>query len=120
MTGILISWLVLSFVVWLTAVVLPGFEVRGFGGAAIVAAIFGVLNWLLGWLLFTVFGLATLGIGFLLAFITHWLVNAVLLKLTDALSRSLTIRSFGHALVGAAIIGVFSTLTHWALGRLGA
>lgn len=115
MTGILISWLILSLVVWLTAAALPGFEVRGMKGAVIVAAIFGLLNWMLGWLLFTVFGLATLGIGFLLAFLTHLVVNAVLLKLTDAISRNLTIRSFGHAFVGAAIIGVLSTITNWAL-----
>ena len=113
--NILISWLVLALIVWLTAVVLPGFEVRGFKGAIIVAAVFGIMNWLLGWFLFAVIGIATLGIGFLLAFVTHWIVNALLLKLTDAVSRSLTIRSFGHALMGAAVIGLFSVVSRMVL-----
>jgi len=115
---ILLSWLVLSGAVWLTAVLLPGFEVRGFGGALIVAAVFGFLNWLLGWLLFVVIGIGTLGLGFLLAFITRWLVMAVLLKLTDALLDSLKIKSLGVALVGAAVMSLFGTAGQWLVHLL--
>ena len=115
MLNILLSWLILSCIVWLTAVVLPGFRVRGFKGAVIVAGLFGLMNWALGWFLFTVIGLATLGLGFVLAFVTHLIVNAILLKLTDAMSRSLAIRSFGHAFAGAAIIGLCSVAANWAL-----
>lgn len=115
MMNILISWLLLSFVVWVTAAILPGFRVRGFGGAVVVAAIFGALNWVLGWFLFTALGIATLGLGFVLAFLTHLVVNAILLKITDAVSSNLTIRSFGHAFVGAAVIGLVSTMTTMVL-----
>jgi putative membrane protein len=106
----LLSWLVLSFAIWATAKLLPGFEVRGFASAVIVAALFGVLNWLLGWLIFAVLGVATLGIGFLLAFVTRWIVSAILLKLTDAISERLAIRSFGVALVAALSMSAFGTL----------
>jgi putative membrane protein len=114
---ILLSWLVLSVAVWLTAVILPGFEVRGVSGAIVVAAIFGLLNWLLGALFFMVIGIGTLGLGFLLAFLTRWLVNAVLLKITDALSKNLTIRSFGTAFWGGLLMSAFGTLGEWAVGK---
>jgi len=54
----LLSWLVLSIAVWITAGILPGFSVNGFGGALRAAAIFGILNWLLGWFIFVVLGIA--------------------------------------------------------------
>ena len=115
---ILLSWFVLAFAVWLTAILLPGFEVRGFGGALVVAAVFGVLNWLLGWLIFVVIGIGTLGLGFLLAFVTRWLVTAILLKVTDALLTTLTIRSFGVAFVGGLIMSALGTLGEWAVTTL--
>jgi len=107
---IVITWLVLSLAVWVTSLVVPGFKVRGFGGALAVAAIFGVLNWLIGWLLFVVIGLGTLGLGFLLAFLTRWIVNAILLEITDALSDKLEIRSFGWALIAALVMSLVGTV----------
>jgi putative membrane protein len=111
--GLLLSWLILSFAVWLTATILPGFHVRSFGSAILVAAIFGVLNFLLGWLLFAIFTIATLGIAWLLAFITRWIINAILLILTDKLTDHLKIDSFSWALGGALMIAVIGTLGEW-------
>jgi putative membrane protein len=116
--GMLLSWLVLSAAIYFTALVLPGFEVRGFGGALVVAIVFGFLNWLLGWALFALLGVVTLGVGFLLAFITRWFVNAILLKLTDAFSSNIQIRSFGTALLGALIMSAFGTLGEQVITRL--
>src|SRR5262245_26191901 len=113
MMGILLTWLVMSAAFWLTAQIVPGFKVQGFGGAVVVAAVFGIINWLIGWLLFVVIGVASLGIGFLLAFLTRWLVNAILLKLTDAVSSNLTIRDFPTALLGALVLSLLSTLGQW-------
>lgn len=112
---LLLSWLILTVAFWLTAMVLPGFHVKSFGSAIVVAAIFGVLNVLIGWLLFGVIGIATLGIGFLLAFLTRWVVNAILLKLTDAITDRLTIDGFGNALLGALIISLIGTVAEWLL-----
>ena len=69
--GLILSWLILSFAVWVTDALLPGFHVKNWKSALIVAAIFGLLNFLLGWLFFAVFTVATLGIAWLLAFITR-------------------------------------------------
>ncbi len=110
---LLFSWLVLSFAVWVTDAVLPGFHVKNLGSAILVAAIFGILNFLLGWLLFAVFTIVTLGIAWLLAFITRWIINAILLVLTDKLTDHLKIDSFGWALGGALMMSLIGTLGEW-------
>lgn len=110
MTHLLLSWLVLSVSVWLTAMILPGFEVKGFGGAIRIAAIFGILNWAIGSLIFGVLVVATLSLAYFLAFITRVVVNAILLKITDAISDSLSIRGFGHALIAAIIMSGIGTI----------
>lgn len=115
---LLLAWLVLGISVWVTAGILPGFSVNGFAGALRAAAIFGILNWLLGWLIFVALGIATLGIGFLLAFLTRWLVMALLLKFTDLLSSSLKIKSFGTAIVGALLISGIGTLAEYGIHAL--
>jgi putative membrane protein len=111
--GLLLSWLILSFAVWLTAELLPGVHVRSFGSAVLVAAIFGILNFFLGWLLFAVFTVATLGLAWLLAFITRWIINAILLKATDALTDHLSIDGFRWALVAALIMSAIGTGGEW-------
>lgn len=111
--SLILSWLVLSLAVWVTAMLLPGFRVKGFGSAIVVAAIFGILNYLLGWLFFTVFAIATLGIAVLLAFITRWIINAILLKITDSLTDRLTIDSWKDAFLGALVMSLIGTLGEW-------
>jgi putative membrane protein len=111
--NLILSWLILSFAVWVTDALLPGFHVKSGKSAFIIAAIFGVLNLLLGWLLFAVFTVATLGIAWLLAFITRWIINAILLVLTDKLTDHLKIDSFGWALGGALTMSLIGTLGEW-------
>jgi putative membrane protein len=113
--NILVSLLVWTLAVWVTAEALPGFHVAGRWGAVKVAALFGVLNWFLGHLLFVMIGLGTLGLGFVLGFITRWVVNAIVLKLVDAISDSLKIDSFKHALLGAGLISLVISATEWIL-----
>jgi putative membrane protein len=111
----LLSWLLLSVSVWVTAAILPGFRVTGFAGAIKAAALFGILNWFLGRIIFFIIGVGTLGIGFLLAFLTRWLVAALILKFTDALSDSLKIESFGTAIIGALLMSGIGTLAEYGL-----
>lgn len=112
---LLLSWLILTIAVWITAVVLPGFHLKGFGSAFLVAALFGVLNFLLGWIIFALLAVATLGIALLLAFITRWIVNALILKLVDSLTDHLTIDGFRWALGGALMMSALGTLGEWLL-----
>jgi putative membrane protein len=114
----LISWLIQSLAVWLTAAVLPGFELRGGVAAAVrVAALFGVLQFLLGGLFYYAIGFGTLGIGFLLAFLTRWLVGAILLKMVDAFSSSLHVVSFGRAFLASMLMSAIGTAAEALLIR---
>ncbi|MFP3947616.1 MAG: phage holin family protein [Longimicrobiales bacterium] len=110
---LLLSWAILSVAVWLTAEILPGVHLRSFGSAVVVAAVFGILNFFLGWLFFVVFAIGTLGIALLLAFITRWIIDAILLKITDAISDALEIDSFGWALGAALLMSMLGTLGEW-------
>ncbi len=116
--SVLLSWLILSLAVWITAVVLPGFHLKSTGSAILVAALFGILNFLLGWLFFAVFTIATLGLAWLFAFITRWIINAIILKITDALTDHLTIDSFAWALGGALMMSALGTLGQWLLSAV--
>jgi putative membrane protein len=115
--NLILSWLIMSLAVWATAALLPGFHIKSPKSALLVAAIFGILNFLLGWILFAIFTVFTLGIAWLLSFITRWIINAILLKVTDALTDHLKIDGFGWALLGALVISAISTAGQWLLMR---
>ena len=115
--NILLSWLILAVSVWIAAALLPGVKLKSLGSAFWVAAIFGVLNLLLGWLFFTVFAIATLGIAVLLAFITRWVIDAIVLAITAKVSDALEIESFKSALLAALVMSVLGTLGQWLLLR---
>jgi putative membrane protein len=108
--NLLLSWLVLTVAFWITAAILPGFHLKSFGSTFLVAALFGVLNALLGWVLWTVFAVGTLGLALALGFVTRTIVNAILLTITDKISDTLEIDSFGWALGGAALISLIASV----------
>jgi len=112
---LLVSWLVLSLGLWLTALVVPGFEVKGVKGALVVGAVFGLLHFFVGWLLFVVIGLGTLFLGFIFAFVTWWLVSAILLKVTDAFTESLRIDSFKTALLASFVLSILSVVREYVM-----
>lgn len=118
MLNLLLNWLIVAFAVWATATVLPGVHVKSFKSALVVAAVFGVLNFVLGWLLFTVFTIGTLGLAYLFAFITWWIINAILLKLTDAMTSSFRVDGLLTTLLASAMISVFSVLGHWLVAMI--
>ncbi len=113
--NLLFSWLLLSLAFWITAKVVPGFTLRSGVSAMVVAALFGLLNFVLGWLFFVVLGIATLGIGFLLAVITRWVVTAILLKITAGMTSRLEVRNFGTALIAALVIAVIGSAAEYAI-----
>jgi putative membrane protein len=103
---LLAAWFVLALGVFIAAKLVSGVEVPDFWDAIVVAAVFGTLNFLLGWLFFIVIGIATLGIGFLLFFTTRWVVNAIMLMLTASFTPRLRIRGFGTAMIASLVISV--------------
>lgn len=119
MLHFLVPFATLTFSIFVAAKVLDGMEVKGgLGSHLLVAAAFGVLNFLLGWLVFAALGLMTLGLGFVFAFITRWIVTAAMLSLTSKVTSRLKLRGFGTALVASLIMSVVGTATEVALRAL--
>jgi putative membrane protein len=92
--------------------------VRSAGAALGVAVVFSVLNFFLGWFiraLLFVPGLLTLGLLFLFV---PFIVNAVLLWVTDKLMGSFELRGARGLFLSAAIItlvnGVFAAQNVWS------
>lgn len=105
--GLIITWVAAAFGLWIADKLVPHFELRGdWKSFALIAAVVGVLNFLLGWLIFVILGVATLGLGFLFGFVTRLVTSAIVLKIADALSDRFTIRGFVPALWGAVVLAV--------------
>jgi putative membrane protein len=105
---------VLALTFLLLARLLPGFRIRSTGTAIAVAIVFSLLNFFLGWLVkvaLFVPAILTLGLLFL---IFPFLVNTVLLWLTDKVMRNFEIESLGTLLISAAIITLVNSAFHIA------
>ena len=118
--ALLISWLVLTFSFVVASKLLDGFQLKGgLGNQLLVAALFAVLNVVLGRALFIAIGIGTLGLGFLLSFITRLVATAIVLKVTDAITDKLKVKSFGTAFVAALVMSVTAAATEYVLGLAG-
>lgn len=107
--GIILSWLTTSLGLWVSDRVLKDFHIEGgVGSYLLIGAVVGVLHFLLGWLLFGVLTVATLGIAYLLGFLTRLVVTALILKLADVVSRRFTINGFLPAFLAAALMSLVS------------
>ncbi len=115
MVNMLISWFILSVAVWVAAAVVPGVKLKGGASAIIVSATFAVLDTLLAWFLWVVLGIATLGIAWLLAFVTHFIVEAIVLKATDGVTDRIRIDGFAPAVWAALVISLVGNAGRWLL-----
>jgi putative membrane protein len=105
----LIHLAVLTATVLGIARVLPSVVVKDWRTAALVAVVFSVLNFLLGWLMHVLlFVPAVLTLG-LLFFFVPFIINTVMLWLTDRLIGDFELRS-GRALFGSAAV---ITVVNW-------
>ncbi len=113
--AILIAWLSAAVGLWIAANVLSGVRLASFTDALWAGALLGVLQWALHWLIFVALGLATLGLGFLLWFVTRWIASALVILLTSRLSSRLHVDGFFNALVTAFIVAAAGSVVRWAL-----
>jgi putative membrane protein len=97
---------VLAATIFILARLLPDVRIRSVGTAVLVAIVFSVLNFFLGWLIRAVlFVPALLTLGLLFLFVP-FIVNTVLLWLTDKAIRSFEIRSLRGLFISSAVITV--------------
>ena len=107
----LLEWLVFSLSVFVVARLLPSVHIRSFGTAVMVAVVYGVLKFLLYWLLVLLalpFIILTLGL-FLLV------LNAVLLWLTDKLIDGFKIDGLLNTLLASVLISLIDVVLCWLI-----
>lgn len=113
--SILVGWASATLGLWLASKMLSGVRLQSFGDAVWAGALLGVLQWALTWPLIIVLGIGTLGIGFLLWFITRWIASALVILLAAAVSHRLEVRGFWNALLTAFIVAAAGTVLRWFL-----
>jgi putative membrane protein len=109
--GILVTWVVTTVAFFVASKLLDGMTIKGgLVSHLFIAALFGVLNAVLGPLLFVALGIGTLGLGFIVAFVTHLVASAIVLKIVDALSTRLKLKDFKTAFLAALIMSVTASV----------
>jgi putative membrane protein len=116
MLMVLVHMAALTFTVLLLARIFPAVKVRSVGTAVVVAIVFSILNVLLGGLIrLALFLPAILTLGLLFLFLP-FIVNVILLWVTDKLIRSFEIETtralLGSALIITVVNGVFHFVLH--------
>ncbi len=113
---VLLSWIVVALAFVVTVRLVPGIQVQG-GVTAylLVAAVFGLVNGILG----PILRLLTLPISVLTLGLFLLVLNALLLALSAWLVPALTIDGFWSAFIGAILIGLVSwVLTTFLAGPI--
>lgn len=112
---LLVGWVTATLGLWLAANVVRGVRLRSIQDAAWAGALLAVLQWALSGPLFVLLGIGTLGIGFLLWFLTRWIVAALVVLIASRLSNRLHVDSFLSALITAFIVAATGTVVRWLL-----
>jgi membrane protein len=112
---VLVNWLVMVAAVWAATAIVPGIEVTGgLPTYLLVSLLFGLVNAVLGPLLYLIalpLTVLTLGLSALV-------VNGLLLAITAGLSSKLDVGGFGGTVLGALVISVVITLLELVLRPL--
>ena len=111
MLAIGLQWLLSAVFLTVISNVLPGFRLRNFTTALIVAAVYGVLQVLLFWLLKVIFFLPMILTFGLFALV----INAFLLYLTDMLVEDFEIDTLKNTLIGAVLLTILNGVGRWLL-----
>ncbi len=111
----------LTGTVLVLAKVMPGVRIKNTGTALVTAAVFSVLSWALGWVLHLVLGavlflpaILTLGLAFVLL---PFLVNTVILWLTDKVLHAFEIEDLKALLLSSGAITLMNAVFHLILRR---
>lgn len=102
--AILIAWLTATLGLWVSSKLLDRVTLTSFADAIWAGALLGILQWALLGPIAVMLGIGTLGIGFLLWFLTRWIASALVIMLAAALSSRLRVDGFVAALITALIV----------------
>jgi len=105
----LVNILILSVAVFLVANYFPGIRIKNFMTAVVVAIVYSIINFLIGWLLIFIslpFLIITFGLFKLV-------INAVLLWATDKMIEDFEIKDFFTTFLAAVCITIIDSLIKW-------
>ena len=113
------KFLILVLLAFIAPYVVPGVKVKGIESAVAIALVFALLNFFIGWLLHWVlvavslpFVLLTLG---LFVFVVTVVVNAVLLKITDAALDSFELQGWMPAFAMGLLFAAGGKVAEWII-----
>lgn len=113
--NLIFSWLVSTAAILITAYVLPGVEVGGFGVALVVAVVLGMVNMFLRPLLL----LLTLPVNVLTLGLFTFVINAGLVLLAARIVPGFTVAGFWWALLFSVVLTLVSAvLAAFAVRRM--
>ncbi len=113
-----IAWVVLTVAFLAAAAIVPGFEIKDAKSGFWVAALFAVLNVLLGWLIAFLFGVATLGIACLLPGLVRFVVTVVVIKMVASLTSALKVKGLFPAALAAVVMSLVAAALEYGLAQL--
>jgi len=113
MKYIIVHLLVSALLLWLVSQFVPGIHVRGFGSAVLAALVLGFVNVLVRPILV----LITLPITILTLGLFLIVINALMLLLTGAIVPGFTVATFGSAIIGGLLLGLFNLVASAVLNR---
>ncbi|MFK8000518.1 MAG: phage holin family protein [Polyangiales bacterium] len=119
--SLLISWVTLTVSLFAASKLLKGFTIKGGVGSHLgVAALYGLMLFAFGWCIHGLLILLSAGLALLplLSFVAQLMVGAILLLVTDKMSKRLTIDGFGTAFMAALIGALTSNAAVWAYENL--
>lgn len=102
--GLIIKWLLNGVAIVITAYLLPGVSLSGFGAALITALVLGLINTFIK----PVLMLLTLPLNILTLGLLTFVINALLIMLTSALVSGFTVHGFGWALLFSLVLSIVS------------
>ena len=111
MLPLLVQWLLSAVSLTILSKLLPGFRIKNFGTAIVVAAVYGILHLLL----FRILAIITF-IPRLLTFgLFDLVINAFLLFLTDKILEDFKIDTLFTTFIAAILLTILNNLWQWLL-----
>jgi len=105
------SFLLLSAAIFIVANFMPGIKIKSIWTTLLVAVVYSLVNFLVGWLL----RFMALPLIFITFGLFNFVVNAVILWLTDRLIDDFEIDGLLNTLIAAFLITVINSGLRWLL-----
>ena len=111
MRNTLLNWVISAVAMLITAYVVPGFKVAGFGAAMIAALVVAVANATLWYVLMVL----TLPLNVLTLGLFTFIVNGIVIKICAAIVPGFAVDTWFAAIIGAIVMSLSAILLHTVL-----